>query len=166
MASGKQHIKFTFMIIDWVRFTYNYGNVKTPEFSYGFKWIPYSRLISLLNGKKTDPYVYYIRQGSLYEKGEYPIDDYLLQTEQDTIKMADQVMRYFKSIAFPYLGSICNLESLDKMVNNNPSEPTAGVMGLILGKLNNNPEYNNLNKGFDANSLRLRLKTNFDDILK
>ena len=45
MASGKQHIKFTFIIMDWIRFTYNYGNVKIPEFSYGFKWIPYSRLI-------------------------------------------------------------------------------------------------------------------------
>ncbi len=123
---------------------YDYGNVYTPHFSYGLKSKIYSRLVSIIYEKQLDPLIYYIRQGTLYENGKYPVDDYLITSIDQTEGMMNEVMNYIESEAVPYLESITDLKTIEKLINKNPERPTDSFQGLILAKLVGNSGYEEL----------------------
>src|SRR5690606_15628566 len=101
------------------------------------------------NGKKVeDITVLNMNQGDLYDQGKYYIPEYRLEIENDVYRMIDELIHYLKNEALPYLESINNIEALDKIINENPTEPTAGVKGLILAKMSDNPNYEELKKKY------------------
>jgi len=133
-------ISFGYALVD-------YYNIFPTTFGYSLSIKKVDVLSSSIFNKELERIIIYGENTvSRSENGEYPISEFIIQTENDAIEMADKALAYFKNEALPYLRSISNVESLDKIVNHNPIEPTAGVKGLILAKLNNNPEYDNLKK--------------------
>lgn len=85
---------------------------------------------------------------SLYEKQKYHIPEYDIKTENDVKIMFKEVTEYMKSVAFPYIESICDIEILDKIINKNPQEPLFGLRGLVLSKLAKSPNYEELKKTY------------------
>lgn len=140
-STSKYLYEFGYVIFD-------YGNVYVSQFSFSLKSISYSRILSVIYGKELSPFVFYIRQGSLYEKDEYPVDNYFINTETEILKMVIEVVDYFENKALPYLLSISNIESIDKKINTEPIEPTEGVKGLIIARLNENPNYEKLKQTY------------------
>lgn len=135
-------ISFGYAIVD-------YSNIFPTTFGYNLSIENVDVLSSSLFNKELERIIIYGENTvSLSVKGEYPISEFIIQTENDAIEMADKALAYFKNEALPYLRSISNVESLDKIVNHNPIEPRAGIKGLILAKLNNNPDYESLKKAY------------------
>tara|TARA_R110000868_G_scaffold409638_1_gene695541 strand:- start:517 stop:978 length:462 start_codon:yes stop_codon:yes gene_type:complete len=78
---------------------------------------------------------------SLYENNKYLIPEYEIKSEDDANKMIQEVTKYMQEIALPYLNSINNFNSLDKLINDNNQEPLHGSKGLIIAKMAENPNY-------------------------
>lgn len=142
---GKEFIKsledftYTFSYV-----IYDYGNVYIPHFSYGLKSKTYSLLGSIINEEQLDPFVYHIRQGTLFENGKYPVNDYLITSLNQVEGMINEVITYFKSQALPYLESISNLKIIEELTYKNPKQPTDSFQGLILAKLLGSKRYEEL----------------------
>ena len=98
-----------------------------------------------IGGRFTNPQNEYfpiigIGQSELFESKNYPILEYDIYTEEDALKMVDEVMNYFENEALPFLESLSNLETIEKVINNEPI-PQKGIFGLILAKLTGNENY-------------------------
>ena len=97
--------------------------------------------ITLLNER--DAQIIGIGQADLFEAKKYPILKYDIYTEEDVNKMVSEVSVYFIEEALPYLESVSSIEKLEE-ITNTELNPWKKSIGLILAKLVNNPEYENL----------------------
>lgn len=84
-----------------------------------------------------------IGQADLFEAKKFPVLKYDIYTEEDINKMVNEVSKYFIHEALPYLESISNIEKLEQ-ITNKELNPWKKSIGLILAKLVNNPDYENL----------------------
>ena len=89
------------------------------------------------------PIVFSLHQKSLFEANKFPIFKYDIYTEEDVNEMVNEVSAFFISEALPYLESISSISQLEQ-ITNTELNPWKKSIGLILAKLVNNPEYENL----------------------
>lgn len=135
-------IRFGYAIVD-------YYNLFPTTFGYGLYMKEYDNLIGRIEGREINNRNVYGRNTiSLFVKGNYPIKEYTITTEEDTLNMVKEVTAYMKNVAIPYLESISNFSALDKIYNENPTRPEFGVRGLILAKMAQNPQYDKLKKAY------------------
>lgn len=139
---GNYTISFGYAIVD-------YHNIFPTTFGYSLSMKKVDVIKSIIFNEQLKRIIIYGENTiSLNEKGDYPMDEFIIQTENDALKMVEKAIMYFKNEALPYLKSISDLENLDKIINKNPIEPTIGVKGLIIAKLIDNPNYEKLKKTY------------------
>lgn len=101
--------------------------------------------ITPLNEKDTQ--IVGIGQADLFEAKKFYILKYDIYNEEDINKMVSEVSKYFIEQALPYLESVSSIEKLEQ-ITNEELNPWKKSIGLILAKLVNNPEYENLKQKY------------------
>lgn len=92
----------------------------------------------------------FIRQVELFEQGKYPIKDYDIYTFEQADQAVNQSLNYFLNTIIPEYDEFKNIQHLEKKINlkdvftNDRFLSSRVKYGLILAKLVNNPEYENL----------------------
>lgn len=102
-----------------------------------------NNIFSEIFRRNNDIWLLSTNQSRLYEENKYPDLEYDIYTEEDALKMVDEVMCYMEKEALPFLESISDLKVIEKLINEKPVPEKAHV-GIVLAKLMGNPEYENL----------------------
>lgn len=125
----------------------NSDNSFPSTFGCGFGNIHYSNLFNFIIrelkiNRQENKYitVYNIGQIPLYDRGEYPVLEYDIYTEQDANKMVEEVSDYILNTVLPEWEANPTLEYLEKKVNENLNE-APNFSGLILAKLIGSSNY-------------------------
>ncbi len=127
--------------------TYDYGDVYMPEFSMGVKMQSLNNIYREVFQKESNAFAFFTSQGVLHEQGKFHIDTmHHIKTEDDIINFGSEVVTYLKEKGLPYLETISNFKTLDKIHNENPTRPELGMKGLIFAKMAQNPNYEQLKK--------------------
>ncbi|AUS06130.1 hypothetical protein [Pseudotamlana carrageenivorans] len=129
---------------------YDYNDIFPSNFSYGIGNKTVTKICRLLFPEEYNiPENKYaltmaFHQIQLFEEGRYPNLEYKITNENELYDSLNETIKYFETTGFPELIAISNLKQLDKLINENPENPLSGYHGLILAKLVNNPDYQNL----------------------
>lgn len=133
---AKSQIDFQFSMVDS-------DNSFPSTFSYSLTNISVNQLLSNIFSCVREFWLYSTAQIRLYDENKYPVLEYDIYTEEDALKMVDEVMCYMEKEALPFLESISDLKVIEKLINEMPVPEKAHV-GIVLAKLMGNPEYENL----------------------
>jgi len=95
------------------------------------------------------PNILTLGQIELFESKKFPVFKYNIYSEDDINKMVSEVSAYFINEALPYLESISSIEKLEQ-ITNNELNPHKSSTGLLLAKLVNSPNYENLKSQYRA----------------
>src|SRR6218665_3608036 len=95
------------------------------------------------------PVILSLGQIGLFVSKRFPVLEYNIYSEEDINKMVSEVSAYFINEALPYLESISSIEKLEQ-ITNNELNPHKRSTGLLLAKLVNNPNYENLKSQYRA----------------
>lgn len=95
------------------------------------------------------PIILSLGQAGLFESKQFPVSKYNIYSEDDINKMVSEVSAYFINVALPYLESISSMDKLEQIINTELN-PNKSSKGLILAKLVNNPNYENLKSQYRA----------------
>ncbi|MDG3584161.1 hypothetical protein [Galbibacter pacificus] len=129
-------------------------------FHYGISSVKVNNLLATIllerGLKKGDPYtVYGTKQTRLFDNGEFPVLEYDIETEKDITKMVNDLYEYYTKVAYPFLEKLTEIHELDKFINSqkvlNESMhlPTTLINGLIVSKLSQNPNYEQLKSKYN-----------------
>lgn len=113
------------------------------KFSYALYCLIINEILSKIFNKHKELILFSTGQYRLYEENKYPVLEYDIYTEEDALKMVDEVMCYMEKEALPFLESISDLKVIEKLINEKPVPEKAHV-GIVLAKLMGNPEYENI----------------------
>lgn len=94
--------------------------------------------------------VYSVKQKGLYFNGEFPVSDYDIATEKDIAIMVNDLYEHYTQVAYPFLEKLMDIHVLSefinsqKVLNESMHIPTTLINGLIVSKLSNNSQYEQL----------------------
>src|SRR6218665_982002 len=106
-------------------------------------------LSEIIPVKEKDTLIIGIGQVELFENKKFHVCEYDIYTEDDVNKMVSEASTYFINEALPYLESVSSIDKLEQ-ITNSELNPWSKSIGLILAKLVNNPNYENLKSQYRA----------------
>lgn len=141
IIKGDFKIDFGYSIVDL-------GNSFPIQFGYHLSSVYLDRIFSAIRGvEEKGLNVYSNHQSLLFESKEYPILEYDVYTSEDIEEMVGEITKFLDNKALPYLESICDLEELEKVINNKPI-PQKSEVGLVLARIMKNSDYNKLKEKY------------------